>query len=174
MGRHTYDDYLLYVSLLESGRSVSHVSSRYGINKLILQRLWHDYRREGPSGLRRKRNKVFNAEEKLRAVLDITEDGLSLFEVMLKHDVSENALRTWRRQYESGGETALSPSRGARTGKTMGRPKKKTFEQMSEMERLQWRVKELEAENALLKKVKALVEEREARLKEIGRKPSRD
>ena len=43
---------------------------------------------------------------------------------------------------------------------------------MTEFEVLQLRVKELEAENALLKKVKALVEARDARLREIGRKPS--
>ena len=41
---------------------------------------------------------------------------------------------------------------------------------MTELELLQLRVKELEAENALLKKVKALV----ARLREIGRKPSKN
>jgi hypothetical protein len=56
----------------------------------------------------------------------------------------------------------------------MGRPKKKKPEEMTELELLQLRVKELEAENALLKKVKALVEAREARLKEIGRKPSKN
>ena len=45
---------------------------------------------------------------------------------------------------------------------------------MTELELLQLRVKEQEAENALLKKVKALVEEREVRLREIGRKPSKN
>ena len=56
----------------------------------------------------------------------------------------------------------------------MGRPRKKKPEEMTDLELLQLRVKELEAENALLKKVKALVEEREARLREIGRKPSKN
>ena len=37
----------------------------------------------------------------------------------------------------------------------MGRPRKKKPEEMTELELLQLRVKELEAENALLKKVKA-------------------
>ena len=39
---------------------------------------------------------------------------------------------------------------------------------------LQEKVKDLEAENALLKKVKALVEKREAQLREIGSKPSKN
>ncbi len=42
------------------------------------------------------------------------------------------------------------------------------------MERLRYENERLRAENALLKKVRALVEEREARLREIGRKPSKN
>jgi hypothetical protein len=39
---------------------------------------------------------------------------------------------------------------------------------------LREKVKDLEAENALLKKVKALVEKREAQLRETGSKPSKN
>ena len=39
---------------------------------------------------------------------------------------------------------------------------------------LRERVKDLEAENALLKKVKALVEKREAQLRGTGSKPSKN
>ena len=56
----------------------------------------------------------------------------------------------------------------------MGRPKKKKLEEMTELERLRYENERLRAENALLKKVRALVEEREARLREIGRKPSKN
>jgi hypothetical protein len=52
----------------------------------------------------------------------------------------------------------------------MGRPKKK--EPQTELERLQARVRWLEAENALLKKAKALMEEEESRQKGSGQKPS--
>ena len=69
---------------------------------------------------------------------------------------------------------AVFKARGRPPKDDMGRPKKKKPEEMTELELLQLRVKELEAENALLKKVKALVEAREARLKEIGRKPSKN
>ena len=56
----------------------------------------------------------------------------------------------------------------------MGRSKKKKLEEMTELERLRYENERLRAENALLKKVRALVEEREARLRETGRKPSKD
>ncbi len=58
--------------------------------------------------------------------------------------------------------------------KDMGRPKKKKPEEMTELERLRYENECLRTENALLKKVRALVEEREARLREIGRKPSKN
>lgn len=56
----------------------------------------------------------------------------------------------------------------------MGRPKKKTLDEMTELESLRYENEYLKAENALLKKVKALVEEREYRLRAIGRKPSKN
>jgi predicted nuclease with TOPRIM domain len=52
----------------------------------------------------------------------------------------------------------------------MGRTKKK--EPQTEIEKLRERLEYLEAENALLKKVRALVEAREARLKGTGQEPS--
>jgi cell division protein FtsB len=50
--------------------------------------------------------------------------------------------------------------------------KRKKEASLSELEELRARVEYLEAENALLKKVKALVEARDAHLKGIGQKPS--
>ena len=50
----------------------------------------------------------------------------------------------------------------------MGRPKK-VQKPETELERLQRENRELKIELSLLKKVKALVEEREARLRAIGR-----
>jgi hypothetical protein len=58
------------------------------------------------------------------------------------------------------------------TLETMARLKKK--DEMTELEKLQYENLRLRAELDLLKKVKALVEERERRQKEIGRKPSAD
>jgi hypothetical protein len=56
----------------------------------------------------------------------------------------------------------------------MKKKRQRTESELDELEMLRKRNEYLEAENALLKKVKALVEEREARLREIGQKPSKD
>jgi cell division protein FtsB len=55
----------------------------------------------------------------------------------------------------------------------MGRPKKDN-KPLTELELLRKEVQELKTENALLKKVRALVEERNARLREIGQGPSKN
>ena len=91
--------------------------------------------------------------------------------------MSYTALKGWRRIVRKDGYAALyKEKRRGRPPKdnSMGRPKKKKPEEMTELERLRYENERLRAENALLKKVRALVEEREARLREIGRKPSKN
>lgn len=61
--------------------------------------------------------------------------------------------------------------RGRPTG--MGRPKK-NIKPLTELERLKKENEDLRLEVALLKKVRALVEERKARLREIGHGPSKN
>jgi cell division protein FtsB len=55
----------------------------------------------------------------------------------------------------------------------MGRPRKNS-KPLTELERLQKENQELKTEIALLKKVRALVEERKARQRGIGQEPSRN
>jgi cell division protein FtsB len=55
----------------------------------------------------------------------------------------------------------------------MGRPRKNS-KPLTELERLQKENQELKTEIALLKKVRALVEERNARLRAIGQEPSKN
>ena len=94
----------------------------------------------------------------------------------LKYNVSNTQLYQWRKIAKTQGYDALAITRpkGRPPKNDMGRPRKKKLQEMTELERLRYENECLRAENALLKKVKALVEEREARLREIGRKPSKN
>ena len=94
----------------------------------------------------------------------------------MKYDVSSGRISAWKRIARVHGYDALAITRprGRPPKNDMGRPRKKKPEEMTELERLRYENECLRAENALLKKVKALVEEREARLREIGRKPSKN
>ena len=85
--------------------------------------------------------------------------------------LTDEECRMWVKAYHQFGESGL-----ARKGTSNGMKKKRqrTEAELDELEMLRKRNEYLEAENALLKKVKALVEEREARLRAIGQKPSKD
>lgn len=173
--KHDFNDLLKYMHMLEKGYGMSYIHRTYGISETRLSVLWDNYKRFGESSLKRKKtNRNVPVDIKLQAILDYEEKGLSSLAVQSKYDISASALYAWRKIYHTGGIKALSIDRKDKPPTIMGRPKKKTLEQMTELERLQKENQELKTENALLKKVKALVEERNARLRAIGRKPSKN
>ena len=174
--KHGYAERLKYMHMLENGFSVKYIETHFGINHSLLGYLWARYQSEGPSALLKKRNVKADYAFKLQVLRDIEENHLTLVDASLKYNVSDSRIIAWRRIAKTQGYDALAITkpRGRPPKNDMGRPRKKKPEEMTELELLQLRVKELEAENALLKKVKALVEAREARLKEIGRKPSKN
>ena len=174
--KHGYAERLKYMHMLENGYSVKYIHKHYGINESLLSQLWAKYQYEGSSGLLKKQNVKADYAFKVKVVRDIEENHLTLVEASLKYNVSDSQLYKWRKIAYSLGYDALAITRprGRPPKNDMGRPKKKKPEEMTELERLRYENECLRAENALLKKVKALVEAREARLKEIGRKPSKN
>ena len=174
--RHGYAERLKYMHMLEDGYSIEYIHRIFGISHDLLGQLWERYQAEGPSGLLKKQTVRADYDFKLKVVRDIEENHLTLVNASLKYNVSSSQIQLWNRIARTQGYDALAITRpkGRPPKSDMGRPRKKRPEEMTELELLQLRVKELEAENALLKKVKALVEAREARLKEIGRKPSKN
>ena len=99
---------------------------------------------------------------------EIAEKNVSLSEASLKYEIPKYTIRRWQKVYEQRGVAGLSRPR------KMKKKRQRTEAEMDELEILRKRNEYLETENALLKEVKALVEEREARLREIGQKPSKD
>ena len=174
--KHGYAERLKYMHMIENGYTIAYINRTFGIGHDLLGQLWARYQSEGPSGLIKKKNVKSDYAFKLQVVRDIEENHLTLVDASLKYNVSSSQIVVWNRIARTKGYDALAITRprGRPPKNDMGRPRKKKPEEMTELELLQLRVKELEAENALLKKVKALVEAREARLKEIGRKPSKN
>ena len=160
--------------MLEEGYSNHFIHNKFGIDHRLLKTLWESYQREGTSALVTKKKERATPDNKHKIVRDYEENHLSLAEVMSKYDISMSALYQWKKKYHQGGIAELSIEKRRGRPPVMGRPKKKTVEQMTELERLQKENQELKTEIALLKKVRALVEERNARLREIGRGPSKN
>ena len=172
--KHDYEALLKYMRMLEEGYSINYICKMFGIGKGRLKSLWLLYQQHGTSVLRRKPYTQPIGEIKQQIVLDVEKNYLTLVQASLKYGVSATRLSVWLKMFREHGVDALliTKKRGRPPG--MGRPRKKTFEEMTELERLREEVEYLRTENALLKKVKALVEEREARLREIGQKPSKN
>ena len=172
--KHDYEALLKYMRMLEDGYSINYICKMFGIGKGRLKSLWILYQQHGTSVLRRKPYTQPIGEIKQQIVLDVEKNHLTLVQASLKYGVSATRLSVWLKMFREHGVDALliTKKRGRPPG--MGRPRKKTFEEMTELERLREEVEYLRTENALLKKVKALVEEREARLREIGQRPSKN
>ena len=174
--KHGYAERLKYMHMLEDGYSINYIHEHYGIDKLLLSYLWTRYESEGPSGLLKKQNVRADYTFKIQVLRDIEENHLTLVEASLKYNVSSSQICVWQKIARTQGYDALAITRprGRPPKNDMGRPRKNKAEEMTELERLRYDNECLRADNSLLKKVKALVEAREARHKEIGRKPSKN
>ena len=166
---NSFDDRLRFMKMIENGYSIDYISKHHGISHKDLDVLWLKYQRGGPSGLVKKKYHKTDGRLRETIIRDIEANCLSLSEAAVKYDVCVNRIVIWRRMIEKRDYSSLySPDTD------MGRPRKKKPEEMTELERLRYENEYLRAENALLKKVRALVEEKEARLRAIGRKPSKN
>ena len=109
--------------------------------------------------------KTYDYETKVAAARDYVDAGISRQEVMTRHGiVSVRTLKKWVQAYRAGGAAALLP-------KARGRPSGsgEAGRSLSREEELEKRVRELEAENAYLKKLRAL----RAAKRPTARKPAR-
>ena len=171
--KHGYNERLMYMHLIEDGRSISSIHEEYGINHCQLSVLWEKYQKYGPSGLEKSKNVKADFALRRSVVLDIEENHLTLHAASLKYGASPTRLSVWLKIYRESGLAALETVKKRGRPPGMGRPKKNS-KPLTELERLRKEVQELKTENALLKKVRALVEERNARLREIGHGPSKN
>ena len=158
--------------MLDEGHSVNYIQKQLRVDRKTILLARQRYLSGGELALLLPESQPhLSIERKLEIVREVEQKQLSLLEVAHKHLVSSYSLRRWIKAYHQFGEAGL-----ARKGSSNGMKKKRqrTEAEMDELEKLRKRNEYLEAENALLKKVKALVEEREARLRAIGQKPSKD
>ena len=173
--KHSFEDRLKYMNMLEGGYSIHYIHTHFGISHSLLESLWLKYQIEGPSSLIKKKYIYSDGAYREKILRDIEDNCLTLSEAAIKYNVSAERIQVWRRMVRvSGYESLYEIKKRGRPPKDMGRPRKKKPEEMTELERLRYENECLRAENALLKKVRALVEEREARLRGTGQKPSKN
>ena len=170
------EEKLAILKLVEQGQSVRSVSDKLNLNRNNVYEWLAAYKEHGIQGLitKGKREKKLSYEEKCKIIREYQESELTLYQLSGKYGVSSTVLSNWARLVENGGFEALTPKkRGPKTG--MARMKRLPKEECEkENERLRKENERLRLEILLLKKVRALVEEREAQNRAIGRKPSKN
>ena len=156
--KHGLLEKLRVIKDYQSGCGSTAIGRKRGISDTLVRKWVWVYHARGAKGLQKQPRTNTSAEVKQQAAREVNEECLPFEAVALKYRVSMSAVYSWsQRAKEHGYESLLTVKQG-RPAKIMGRPKRKQPE--TELEKLQEEVRYLRAENALLKKLKALEEER--------------
>lgn len=147
---HSLEEKKEMILLRESGASMSELMARFHVRDHYLYILFGRYEKYGMEGLSKFKARRITAALKQSIIDEYEKDILPLWRICVEYDISFSSVCRWVRQYKQGGYEELfrHGPRGRPKKKDMGRPMKK--EPQTEPERLQARVRWLEAENALL------------------------
>jgi transposase len=121
------------------------------------------------------KNSAYSASLKTEIVLKVIKNGLSLHQASIDYRITRSVIREWVRRATSGGIEALSiDARGHPPKRFMDKQAKKNSKPLSREQELLIENERLRAENAYLKKLRALVEIRILRESRNAHKPSKD
>ena len=173
MSKHSIEERLSAVKRYLNGEASTFIEKQTGIDHHDIIVYAMRYRRDGLSGLEDRKQHWCSYDEKKAAITDYLKESLTLEEIAVKYDISIACFKSWMRAYKREGAESLKDKRCFLINNSLMAKLRKDPSNMSEAE-LRDLVKDLAAENALLKKVKALVEKREAQEHVTGSKPSKN
>ena len=158
MTKYSLEERTAAVQAVEAGESIGRVAERYQIDRTVLERSVRLYHEHGEKGLR---SHAYNwtAEQKYQILEYMHENDLSCVETGIQFGISgPSTVWQWERRYLEKGIEGLEDKKKGRKPKTPKPKPPKTREEELLEENLY-----LRAENEYLKKLNALVAEREKR-----------
>ena len=168
MSKLTRKDKIEIYERSKNGETVVSLAKSFNVNKIIIHYLIKLIRKNRYDVLGNGKNRLYSKEFKLQTINRIIVNHESINSVAIDVGLaSSSILHNWLSKFKENGYNVIEKKRG-RKPKSMTKPKKKNDEALSEKDKIKQLEDEilyLKAENEYLKKLRALVQERELKEK---------